>query len=42
LFEYAFKVVDGKLQIRAGELQTPGYAAANKPLIQVERQRPWA
>jgi Rieske Fe-S protein len=42
LFEYAFKVVDGKLQIRAGELPTPGYAAANKPLIQIERQRPCA
>jgi len=34
LFEYAFKILDGKLQIQAGELPTPGPSAGiygNKP-----------
>jgi menaquinol-cytochrome c reductase iron-sulfur subunit len=35
LFEYPFKILDGKLQIQAGELPTPGLSAAikggNKP-----------
>jgi Rieske Fe-S protein len=29
LFEYPFKVLDGKLQIKAGEMPTPGLSAAN-------------
>jgi Rieske Fe-S protein len=29
LFEYTFKILDGKLQIQAGELPTPGPAAQN-------------
>jgi len=41
LFEYAFRVAGGKLQIRAGELPTPGIAA-NKTLIQIERTPPCA
>jgi hypothetical protein len=42
LFEYAFKILDGKLLIRAGEMPTPGLSAANKTLIQIERQSPCA
>jgi menaquinol-cytochrome c reductase iron-sulfur subunit len=30
LFEYPFKILDGKLQIQAGELPTPGLSAAVK------------
>ena len=40
LFEYPFKVLDGKLHIQAGELPTPGLSAANRDLIQIERQPP--
>jgi nitrite reductase/ring-hydroxylating ferredoxin subunit len=40
LFEYPFKVLDGKLHIQAGELPTPGLSAANRGLIQIERQPP--
>jgi Rieske Fe-S protein len=29
LFEYTFKILDGKLQIQAGELPTPGPSAQN-------------
>ena len=42
LFEYAFKIRDGKLLIQAGEMPTPGISAANIQLIQIERQRPCA
>jgi menaquinol-cytochrome c reductase iron-sulfur subunit len=42
LFEYAFKTLDGKLLIQAGELPTPGASAANKTLIQIERRPPCA
>jgi nitrite reductase/ring-hydroxylating ferredoxin subunit len=30
LFEYPFKILDGKLHIQAGELLTPGLSVANK------------
>jgi Rieske Fe-S protein len=30
LFEHPFKILDGKLHIQAGELPTPGLAAANQ------------
>ena len=40
LFEYPFKVLDGKLHIQAGELPTPGLSAANRGLIQIKRQPP--
>ena len=40
LFEYPFKVLDGKLHIQAGELPTPGLSASNRDLIQIERQPP--
>jgi len=40
LFEYPFKVLDGKLHIQAGELPTPGLSAANRSLIQINRQPP--
>jgi menaquinol-cytochrome c reductase iron-sulfur subunit len=30
LFEYPFKILDGTLQIQAGELPTPGVSAANE------------
>jgi menaquinol-cytochrome c reductase iron-sulfur subunit len=40
LFEYPFKVLDGKLHIQAGELPTPGISAANRDLVQIERQPP--
>jgi Rieske Fe-S protein len=40
LFEYPFKVLDGKLHIQAGELPTPGLSAANRGLVQIERQPP--
>jgi menaquinol-cytochrome c reductase iron-sulfur subunit len=39
LFEYPFKVVDGKLHIQPGDLPTPGVSAANR-LVQIERQPP--
>lgn len=42
LFQYAFKILGGKLLIQAGEMPTPGFSAANKPLIQIERQSPCA
>jgi nitrite reductase/ring-hydroxylating ferredoxin subunit len=42
LFEYPFKVLDGKLHIQAGELPTPGLSATNRNLIQIERQPPCA
>ena len=42
LFEYPFKVLDGKLHIQAGELPTPGLSAANRDLIQIEGQPPCA
>ena len=40
LFEYPFKILDGKLHIQAGELPTPGASAANRGLVQIERQPP--
>jgi nitrite reductase/ring-hydroxylating ferredoxin subunit len=40
LFEYPFKVLDGKLHIQAGELPTPGLSAANRGLVQIESQPP--
>lgn len=40
LFEYPFKVLDGKLHIQAGELPTPGLSAAGPGLIQIKRQPP--
>ncbi len=30
LFEYPFKILDGKLHIEAGEMPTPGFSAANQ------------
>jgi Rieske Fe-S protein len=42
LFQYPFQVLDGKLQIQAGELPTPGPSAANKGLINIRRQTPCA
>jgi menaquinol-cytochrome c reductase iron-sulfur subunit len=44
LFEYSFKILNGNLQIQAGEMPTPGFSAANKNknLIQIERQPPCA
>jgi Rieske Fe-S protein len=42
LFEYPFKIVDGTVHIKAGELPTPGLSAANKSLVQIEGQRPCA
>ena len=42
LFEYPFKVLDGKLHIQAGELPTPGLSAANRDLIQIKGQPPCA
>jgi len=41
LFQYPFQVLNGKLQIQAGELPTPGPSAANKDLINI-RQTPCA
>ena len=40
LFEYPFKVLNGKLHIQAGELPTPGPSAANRGMIQIKRQPP--
>ena len=42
LFEYAFKLVDGTVYIKAGELPTPGLSAANRSLVQIKGQRPCA
>ena len=42
LFQYPFQVLDGKLQIKAGELPTPGPSAANRELINIRRQSPCA
>src|SRR5580658_10500165 len=42
LFEYSFKIVDGTVHIKAGELPTPGLSAANKSLVQIKGQRPCA
>jgi menaquinol-cytochrome c reductase iron-sulfur subunit len=36
LFEYSFKIVDGTVHIKAGELPTPGLSAANKSLVQLK------
>lgn len=41
LFEYPFKIVDGTVHIRAGEMPTPGLAA-NRSLIRIEGQPPCA
>jgi menaquinol-cytochrome c reductase iron-sulfur subunit len=38
LFEYPFRILDGKLHIQAGELPTPGLSASNKNLIRIKRQ----
>ena len=40
LFQYPFKITDGKVHIKAGELPTPGLSAANKSLIQIKGQPP--
>jgi Rieske Fe-S protein len=42
LFEYPFKITEGKIHIKAGELPTPGLSTANRPLIQIKRQPPCA
>jgi nitrite reductase/ring-hydroxylating ferredoxin subunit len=42
LFEYPFKVLDGKLHIQAGELPTPGLSASNRGLIQIKGEPPCA
>jgi menaquinol-cytochrome c reductase iron-sulfur subunit len=42
LFQFPFKVLDGNLQIQAGELPTPGPSAANRNLIEIRRQTPCA
>jgi menaquinol-cytochrome c reductase iron-sulfur subunit len=42
LFEYSFKIVDGTVHIKAGELPTPGLSAANKSLVQIKGQPPCA
>ena len=42
LFQYPFQVLDGKLQIQAGELPTPGPSAANTDHVQIRRQTPCA
>jgi menaquinol-cytochrome c reductase iron-sulfur subunit len=42
LFQYPFQILDGKLQIKAGELPTPGPSAANRELINIRRQSPCA
>jgi len=42
LFEYSFKILNENLQIQAGEMPTPGFSAANKKLIQIEKQSPCA
>jgi menaquinol-cytochrome c reductase iron-sulfur subunit len=41
LFEYSFKIVDGTVHIKAGELPTPGLSASNR-LIQIKGQPPCA
>jgi Rieske Fe-S protein len=41
LFEYPFKIVDGRLLIQAVEMPTPGLSA-NKTFIQIERKPPCA
>ena len=38
----AFKVLDGNLQIQAGEMPTPGLSAANKTLINITEKPPCA
>jgi Rieske Fe-S protein len=38
LFEYPFKIHDGKLLIQAGEMPTPGLSASSNQLINIERQ----
>ena len=41
LFEYPFKIVDGNLHIRAGELPTPGSPVATRgSLITIDLKRP--
>jgi menaquinol-cytochrome c reductase iron-sulfur subunit len=42
LFEYAFKIVDGTVHIKTGELPTPGLSAKNGSLVQIKGQRPCA
>ena len=42
LFEYPFKIVDGTVHIKAGELQTPGLSAPNESLIRIKGQPPCA
>jgi menaquinol-cytochrome c reductase iron-sulfur subunit len=42
LFQYPFQLLEGKLQIQAGELPTPGPSAVNKDLINIRRQTPCA
>ncbi len=42
LFEYAFKIADGTVHIKTGELPTPGLSAANRSLIQIKGHRPCA
>jgi menaquinol-cytochrome c reductase iron-sulfur subunit len=42
LFEYSFRVADGKLQIQAGELPTPGISTTENKLIQIEGRPPCA
>jgi nitrite reductase/ring-hydroxylating ferredoxin subunit len=42
LFQYPFKILEGNLQIQAGEMPTPGFSAANKTLINITGQPPCA
>ena len=42
LFEYPFKIADGKIHIRAGEPPTPGLSARSRSLIQIKGQPPCA
>jgi menaquinol-cytochrome c reductase iron-sulfur subunit len=42
LFEYSFRITSGKLEIKAGELPTPGSPVAKNTLINIEGQKPCA
>jgi Rieske Fe-S protein len=42
LFEYSLRIVDGNLQIQAGELPTPGSPVAKNKLINIGGQPPCA
>lgn len=42
LFQYSFQILDGNLQIKAGELPTPGPSAANRGLINIGSHTPCA